>query len=235
MNIWVGTSGYNYPEWKGSFYPEKISSAEMLPYYSARFPTVEINNTFYRMPNEKSVDGWSQATPERFRLTLKAPKRITHDARHKDCAETVKRFVEVAQTLGPKLGALLFQLPPFLRKDVALLDAFLETLPQGVCAAFEFRHASWLDDAVYERLKARNLALCVADSENSHTPVELTATYGYFRLRDEGYTPDDLARWAQTIRDKTSGCTDVYVYFKHEDEGKGPEFGRLLLDALGLS
>jgi uncharacterized protein YecE (DUF72 family) len=233
MNIWVGTSGYNYPEWKGSFYPEKMSSAEMLPYYAARFPTVEINNTFYRMPNEKSVDGWKQATPERFRLTLKAPKRITHDARLKDCAEMVKRFVEVAGTLGPKLGTLLFQLPPFLKKDIALLDAFLETLPQGVRGAFEFRHSTWLDDAVYERLKARNLALCVADNENSHTPVEVTATYGYFRLRDEGYAPDDLVRWAQTIRDKTSSCTDVYVYFKHEDEGKGPQFARLLLDALG--
>jgi uncharacterized protein YecE (DUF72 family) len=231
MNLWVGTSGYNYPEWKGSFYPEKISSTQMLPYYAERFSTVEINNTFYRMPTEKSVEGWNQATPERFKLTLKAPKRITHDARLKDCAESVQRLLQVAATLGPKLGTLLFQLPPFLRKDVALLDAFLEILPPHVCAAFEFRHASWLDDAVYERLKAKNLALCVADTENAHTPTEITANYAYFRLRDEGYTPADLTRWAQAIREKTSDCEDVYVYFKHEEKGIGPEFARTFLHA----
>jgi uncharacterized protein YecE (DUF72 family) len=233
MAIWVGTSGYNYPEWKGSFYPEKLPAAQMLPYYAERFSTVEINYTFYRMPNEKAVSGWSEATPERFKLTLKAPKRITHDARLRDCAENTHRFLEVAGTLGPKLGVLLFQLPPFLKKDLALLDAFLETLPPPVCATFEFRHSSWLDGEVYARLKARNLALCVADSEKSSTPVEITADYAYFRLRDEGYTPDDIARWAGIIRDKTSGCRDVYVYFKHEEAGKGPQFARLLLDALG--
>jgi uncharacterized protein YecE (DUF72 family) len=235
MNLWVGTSGYNYPEWKGSFYPEKIKSDQMLPYYAERFATVEINNTFYRMPNEKAVAGWSEATPARFKLTLKAPKRITHDARLKDCADSTKRFLEVAATLGPKLGALLFQLPPFLKKDLALLDAFLETLPKDVCGAFEFRHSSWMDDAVYERLKARNLALCVADSENSHTPVVVTAQYGYFRLRDEGYTPADLEKWTKVIRDETSHCTDVYVYFKHEEEGTGPQFARILLDAFARS
>jgi uncharacterized protein YecE (DUF72 family) len=205
----------------------------MLPYYAERFKTVEINNTFYRMPNEKAVEGWAQATPERFKLTLKAPKRITHDARLKDCADSTERFLQVAETLGPKLGALLFQLPPFFKKDVGVLDAFLETLPEDVCATFEFRHSSWLDEEVYGRLKARNIALCIADSENSHTPVVMTASYAYFRLRDEGYTGDDLKRWAQTIREKTAGCTDVYVYFKHEEEGTGPQFARALLDALG--
>jgi uncharacterized protein YecE (DUF72 family) len=234
VNIWVGTSGYNYPEWKGSFYPEKMPSTQMLPFYAERFSTVEINNTFYRMPNEKLVEGWNQATPESFKLTLKAPKRITHDARLKDCAEAVHRFLQVAETLGPKLGVLLFQLPPFLKKDLALLDAFLETLPPEVHAAFEFRHSSWLDADVYEHLKARNLALCVADSDKSSTPVEMTANYAYFRLRDEGYTPEDLLRWAQIIRDKTSNCTDVYVYFKHEEAGKGPQFARQLLDNLGV-
>ncbi len=173
--IYVGTSGYNYPEWKGSFYPETLAAAKMLPYYAERFSTVEINYTFYRMPTAKLVTGWAAQVPDGFKFTLKAPKRITHDRRLKEVGDAVRGFCEAAAELGPKLGALLFQLPPFLRKDVALLDAFLETLPQGVCAAFEFRHASWLDDAVYERLKARNLALCVADSENSHTPVELTA------------------------------------------------------------
>jgi uncharacterized protein YecE (DUF72 family) len=232
MAIWVGTSGYNYPEWKGSFYPEKLSATKMLPYYAERFPTVEINYTFYRTPNAKILDGWNLATPERFKLTLKAPKRITHDARLKDCGDLLRYFCTTAATLGPKLGVLLFQLPPFLKKDLALLDAFLDELPPGVWAAFEFRHASWLDDEVYARLKARNLALCVADSERLKTPVTTTADYGYFRLRDEGYTPDDLGRWAQTIRERTSSCSDVFVYFKHEEAGKGPEFGRILLDAL---
>jgi uncharacterized protein YecE (DUF72 family) len=141
-------------------------------------------------------------------------------------------FVKTAATLGPKLGVLFFQLPPYLKKDLALLDAFLDTFPSDVKAAFEFRHQSWLNDEVYARLRARNLALCVAESEKLSTPVEITADYAYFRLRDEGYTPSDIARWAQTIHDKTSACTDAYVYFKHEEAGKGPEFARLLLDAL---
>jgi uncharacterized protein YecE (DUF72 family) len=230
--IWVGTSGYNYPEWRGSFYPDKFPAAKMLPYYAERFSTVEINYTFYRAPNEKILEGWSSATPERFKLTLKAPKRITHDARLRDCADRVRQFLETAAVLGPKLGALLFQLPPNLKKDIPLLDAFLDTFPPRVTAAFEFRHVSWLDDEVYDRLRARNLALCVADSEKLSTPVELTADYAYFRLRDEGYTADDIARWADVIREKTSGLQDVFVYFKHEESGKGPEFGRMLMERL---
>jgi uncharacterized protein YecE (DUF72 family) len=235
MAIWVGTSGYNYPEWKGSFYPETLPAAKMLPYYAERFPTVEINYTFYRAPNEKILDGWSKATPERFKLTLKAPKRITHDARLRDCGDRVRQFLETAAVLGPKLGALLFQLPPNLKKDVGLLTAFLDAFPPNVCAAFEFRHESWLDDEVYARLRERNLALCVADSERLSTPVEITASYGYFRLRDEGYTPDDIGRWARVIEERTSACRDVFVYFKHEEEGKGPEFGRLLMAQLAPS
>jgi uncharacterized protein YecE (DUF72 family) len=231
--IWVGTSGYNYPEWKGSFYPPNLAAAKMLPYYAERFPTVEINYTFYRAPNEKILEGWSKATPDRFRLTLKAPRRITHDARLRDCGDRVRQFMDTAATLGPKLGALLFQLPPNLKKDLPLLDAFFDTFPPKVCAAFEFRHASWLDVEVFERLGARNLALCVADSEKLSTPVEITADYGYFRLRDEGYTPDDVARWTDTILEKTSACREVFVYFKHEESGKGPEFGRLMMDRLG--
>jgi uncharacterized protein YecE (DUF72 family) len=204
----------------------------MLPYYAERFPTVEINYTFYRAPNEKILDGWSKATPSPYKLTLKAPKRITHDARLRDCGDRVTQFMETAAVLGPKLGALLFQLPPNLKKDTGLFDAFLETFPPRVCAAFEFRHESWLSDDVYERLKARNLALCVADSERLSTPVEITADYGYFRLRDEGYGPDDIARWAGIIAERTSGCRDVFVYFKHEEEGKGPEFAKLLMQHL---
>jgi len=232
--VWVGTSGYNYPEWKGSFYPDDLAAKKMLPYYAARFPTVEINYTFYRMPTEKLVAGWAEQVPSPYRLTLKAPRRITHDSRLKDAADSTARFCEVAATLGDKLGTLLFQLPPFLRKDLALLDAFLPTLPAGVRAAFEFRHASWFDEDVFGRLQEKNLSVCIADSEKLSTPVRLTADYAYFRLRDEGYTPDDIKGWADTIATKTASCRDVFVYFKHEESGKGPEFARLLMDHLGL-
>ena len=235
MSVWIGTSGYNYPEWKGTFYPETLPATKMLPYYAERFPTVEINYTFYRTPNEKILEGWNKATPERFKLTLKAPKRITHEARLRDCGDRVRQFLETASILGSKLGALLFQLPPNLKKDVALFDAFLDAFPRRVCAAFEFRHPSWLDDDVYARLRARNLALCIADSEKLATPAEITADYAYFRLRDEGYTPDDIARWADVIRERTSALREVFVYFKHEESGKGPEFGRLLMENLGES
>ncbi len=232
--IWTGTSGYNYPEWKGSFYPADLAAKKMLPYYAARFPTVEINYTFYRMPTEKLVSGWAEQTPSPWKITLKAPRRITHDSRLKNCGELVNGFCQVAGTLGDKLGALLFQLPPNLKKDLAVFDAFLEDLPPKVRAAFEFRNASWLDEEIFERLAKRNLALCVADSEKLSAPVRITADYAYFRLRDEGYTPDDIKRWADTIAKETASCKDVFVYFKHEDEGKGPEFARLLMTHLGL-
>ena len=233
MQTWVGTSGYNYPEWKGSFYPQKLPAAKMLPYYAGRFTTVEINYTFYRTPNAKILEGWSRETPEGFRLTLKAPKRITHIARlGKESAELLQYFLKTAATLGPKLGAILFQLPPYFRKDLAVLDGFLDLLPAGTCAAFEFRHASWMDGEVFERLRSRNLALCIADSEKFSTPVEITASYAYFRLRDEGYTPEDLGRWADTIRTRAGSCADVFVYFKHEEAGIGPEFCRILIEAL---
>ena len=232
--IWIGTSGYNYPEWKGTFYPSDLPTAKMLSFYAARFPTVEINYTFYRMPNEKLVSGWAAQTPSPYKLTLKAPRRITHDSRLRNCGDLVGALCGVAATLGDKLGALLFQLPPNFKKDLAVFDAFLEELPPKVCAAFEFRHPSWLDDEVRERLAARDLALCVADSETLSTPVNVTAGYAYFRLRDEGYTPDDIARWADTIARETAACHDVFVYFKHEEEGKGPEFARLLMQKLGL-
>ncbi len=234
MNVWIGTSGYNYPEWKGSFYPANLAPAKMLAYYAARFPTVEINYTFYRMPTEKLVAGWADQVPSPYKFTLKAPRRITHDSRLKDAGDSVARFCEVAATLGEKLGTLLFQLPPFLRKDLALLDGFLPELPAGVRAAFEFRHASWFDEDVFSRLAAKNLAVCVADSEKLSTPVRVTADYAYFRLRDEGYTPDDIRRWAGTIASSTASCKDVFVYFKHEESGKGPEFARLLMDYLEL-
>ena len=233
--VLVGTSGYNYTEWKGSFYPEKLSSKKMLPFYAARLPTVEINYTFYRMPTDRLLAGWSEATPDHFRFMLKAPRRITHDARLRRCEETPAAFCDAAQTLGPKLGVLLFQLPPSFKKDLAVLDDFLAVLPKVVRAAFEFRHVSWHDAEVFERLRARRLALCVADSERLTTPVEITADYAYFRLRDQGYQTSDIARWAETIATSTAACREVFVYFKHEDQGKGPEFARVLIEALTAS
>jgi uncharacterized protein YecE (DUF72 family) len=233
--IWIGTSGYNYPEWKGSFYPADLPSAGMLPYYAERFPTVEINYTFYRMPSEKLLEGWAARTPTPYQLTLKAPRRITHDRRLRDSGDLVTAFCRVAGTLGAKLGVLLFQLPPSLRKDVGLLDAFVAELPPRVRAALEFRHPSWLDDEVLLRLQAHNLALCVADSEKLSTPVRITADYAYFRLRDEGYGDGDIARWAEVIAKETASCRDVFVYFKHEEEGKGPALARLLAERLGVS
>jgi uncharacterized protein YecE (DUF72 family) len=230
--ILIGTSGYNYPEWKGSFYPADLSAAKMLPYYAERFATVEINYTFYRMPTAKLVTGWASHVPADFRFTLKAPRRITHDRKLRDVADLVRAFCEAASELGPRLGALLFQLPPTFKKDLAVLDDFLGVLPPRLCAALEFRHDSWLDEEVYARLRERNLALCVADSEKRSTPVVTTADYAYLRLRDEGYTEAHIAQWAATVKDLSTRCTDVYVYFKHEDEGKGPEFGRMLQEKL---
>ena len=230
MAIWVGTSGYNYPEWKGSFYPETLPAAKMLPYYAERFPTVEINYTFYRMPTEKLLAGWAAGTPETFRFTLKAPRRITHDAKLQRCEDMVQAFCRTARTLGPKLGALLFQLPPTYKKDAAVLRSFLELLPDGTTAAFEFRHPSWFDAEIFDALRARQIALCVADSEKLSAPVEITAPYGYFRLRDEGYQQSDIERWAGIV-----GHLDVkeaFVYFKHEEQGLGPDFARRFMEAL---
>ena len=230
----IGTSGYNYPEWKGSFYPEKLAARKMLPYYAERLGTVEINYTFYRLPTERLLAGWSEVTPSDFAFTLKAPRRITHEARLRRSEEITGAFCRAAASLGGKLGALLFQLPPSFRKDLPVLDAFLGLLPSGARAAFEFRHPSWHDDAVFERLSAAGQALCVADSERLSTPVRITAGYAYFRLRDEGYTDADVVRWAETIAQATTACEDVFVYFKHEESGKGPAFAKRLGEALGL-
>lgn len=229
---WVGTSGYNYAEWKGSFYPERFSSKKMLPYYAERLSTVEINYTFYRMPTERLLQGWSDITPAGFRFTLKAPRRITHDARLRDCEELTQAFCAAAGTLGDKLAVLLFQLPPSFKCDLDVLKRFLGSLPPGARAAFEFRHASWHEPDVVALLQQSGVALCIADSERMTTPVKVTAPYGYFRLRDAGYGPEDIRRWADIIRSETTDCDDVFVYFKHEDEGKGPEFARVLATAL---
>jgi uncharacterized protein YecE (DUF72 family) len=230
-NTRVGTSGYNYPEWRGSFYPEKFATAKMLAFYAEHFPTVEINYTFYRMPTEKLLAGWAEQTPAHFTFTLKAPRRITHDTKLQRCEDTTQAFCRIARTLEAKLALLLFQLPPNFKKDAAVLRAFAETLPQGTRAAFEFRHPSWFDDEIFGVLREHRLALCVADSEKLSTPVEMTADYAYFRLRDEGYQQADIERWAAVLRG-LSGVGDAFVYFKHEEQGLGPAFAKRLMALL---
>lgn len=229
MAIWVGTSGYNYPEWRGSFYPEKFPPAKMLSYYADRFSTVEINYTFYRMPTAKTISGWNAETPAGFVFTLKASRKITHDARLKDVEDNLSYFLDTARTLGSKLGPVLFQLPPHFKKSpehLERVDGVLALLPPGLRAVFEFRHASWFDDDVYAVLKNRNAALCIADTEDGTTPLVATADFGYFRLRDEGYGTADLANWAATVKRLGAGWRDAYVYFKHEESGIGPELAQ---------
>jgi uncharacterized protein YecE (DUF72 family) len=230
--VWIGTSGYNYPEWKGTFYPSGLAVAKMLPYYAERFPAVEVNYTFYRMPTASVIGAWAAATPPGFRFALKAPRRITHVAKLRDCAPLLQAFVGAAATLGPQLGPMLFQLAPTHKKDVAALGEFAAWLPPRARAAFEFRHPSWFDAEVFGLLRSRNLALCVSDGEKIHAPVELTADFAYFRLRDEGYRLADLQRWAATIRERAGGCSDVYVFFKHEGSGIGPKLAQMLAEEL---
>ena len=198
----------------------------MLAYYVERFSTVEINASFYRMPNAKTVAGWGAAAPDGFTYVLKAPQRITHFLRLRGVAEPLSYFCDAARTLGDKLGPLLFQLPPNFKKAPDRLAETLASLPDGFRAAFEFRHASWFDEEVYAVLRARNAALCIADTEEGATPATATADFGYLRLRAVEYTDDALRRWIETIDTVGAGWRDAYVFFKHEDTGSGPALAR---------
>ncbi len=230
MKFHVGTSGYNYPEWKGTFYPKDLPTSKMLPYYVERFTTVEINNTFYRMPSAKTATGWGAAAPAGFTFVLKAPQKITHFSRLRDVDQPLGFFCETAQTLGDKLGPLFFQLPPNFKKATDRLADVLAKLPPALRVAFEFRHESWFDDEVYALLRARNAALCIAATEEGVTPAVATADFGYLRLREVEYSAEDLQRWLQTIRDIGAGWRDAYVFFKHEDSGTGPALARRFLE-----
>lgn len=225
--IRVGTSGYNYPEWRGHFYPEKFPARSMLGFYAERFSTVEINYTFYRTPTETLLAGWAAGTPPRFVFTLKAPKRITHDRRLRDVDEPLRWFCDAAGALGTKLGPLLFQLPPNFKKETDRLAELLAMVPPGMRCAFEFRHLSWFADEVYALLRSRNAALCIADTEDGSTPDVATASWGYLRLRDAGYSDSELDGWVATIA--RHGWQDAYVYFKHEASGTGPVLATRLL------
>jgi uncharacterized protein YecE (DUF72 family) len=229
MNIHVGTSGYSYKEWKGNFYPKDLPDKQMLRYYGDRFTTVEINNTFYRMPRENVLQNWAGEVPAHFSFVLKAPQRITHREKLKDSQDSVAYFLKVSAVLGERLGPLLFQLPPFLRKDAPLLADFLALLPRDRRAAFEFRHASWFDDEIYDLLRQHGASLCIAEAEDDlEVPFLATAPWGYLRLRLPDYTDDDLRGWAEKIKEQN--WADAYLFFKHEDEGKGPAFASRFLE-----
>jgi uncharacterized protein YecE (DUF72 family) len=235
MRVRVGTSGYSYKAWKGTFYPEDLPDAGMLAHYAGRLPTVEINNTFYRMPSRSVLARWAEEVPQDFCFVLKASQRITHQRRLTAAsAPDVAYFVETASTLGPRLGPLLFQLPPFLKKDAGRLREFLALLPQGTRAAFEFRHASWFDDEVYSVLRDGGATLCSADTDESGdegAPVVPTAAWGYLRLRRAEYGQADLGAWAERIQSQP--WDEAFVFFKHEDAGKGPALAARLIERIG--
>jgi uncharacterized protein YecE (DUF72 family) len=230
MRIHVGTSGYSYKEWKGTFYPKDLPATGMLRFYAEHLHTVEINNTFYRMPSEKTIAAWAMEAPTGFTFALKAPQRITHQKRLKDADDLLLEFARIAKGLGEKQGPLLFQLPPSMKKDAPRLEAFLAPLPPGVRVTFEFRHASWFDDEVFETLRKHRAALCAAEGEELKSPVVPTTDWGYLRLRRTDYTDDSIAAWAETIR--AQPWTEAFVFFKH-DEGAAPAFAAKLIAKLG--
>ena len=225
----VGTSGFSFPEWKGTFYPADLPAKGMLRYYAERLSTVEINNTFYRMPKPGLLESWAEQVPEGFRFTLKAPQRITHWKRLVEAEDDTAYFLEVAATLGGRLGALLFQLPPNLALDLARLEAFLPRLagaPGPV--AFEFRHQSWEDPAVHSALAATGCALCASETDGAPATWAPGATFGYLRLRRTDYDDAALTAWAQRLREQP--WQRAFVYFKHEDEGRGPALAARFLE-----
>jgi uncharacterized protein YecE (DUF72 family) len=235
MDLYVGTSGFSYKEWKGSFYPEKIPAKEMLAYYASRLPAVEINNTFYRLPQKSMLENWKDQVPEGFRFSVKASQKITHFKRLNGVLDETNYLLDTAAALGDHLGPILFQLPPNMKKDLPRLEAFLNGLPNGLQATWEFRHPRWLEDDVLELLSRNNHALCIADTDDMPvTHVDKTADWGYLRLRRVNYSEENLAEWLQRVRDQN--WREAFVFFKHEDEGTGPRLaGEFLTLAGGAS
>jgi uncharacterized protein YecE (DUF72 family) len=221
MRVRAGTSGFSYDEWKGPFYPQELPAKERLAYYATRLDTVEINNTFYRTPKASVVAGWRAQVGDDFRFVLKASQRLTHVKRLKDADGDLAHALEVYRAMGARLGALLFQLPPTFRKDLARLEAFLALLPDDLCCAFEFRHESWFGDELYAALHARRAALVVSDVDGApEPPLVPTAGFGYLRLRRSAYAGEALAAWLARVR--AQPWTEAFVFFKHEDAGTGP-------------
>jgi uncharacterized protein YecE (DUF72 family) len=225
MNLYVGTSGFGYKEWKGKFYPREMKPAEMLQYYAARFNAVEINNTFYRMPNKELVLSWAKDVPGAFKFSLKAPQKITHLRRLKDVADDTVNFIDVAGVLKQQLAPLLFQFPGNFKKNAERLADFLKLLPPAQRVTFEFRDASWFDAEIFNLLTKHNAALCIAESEETvEVPFQPTADWGYFRLRRLDYTTADLKKWRAKIEQQK--WSDAYIYFKHENQALGPKFAQ---------
>jgi uncharacterized protein YecE (DUF72 family) len=232
MKTWIGTSGFQYKEWKGSFYPEKLSLPKMLAFYAGEFNSTEINYTFRSLPSEKTIDRWKDETPADFRFSLKAPQRVTHFAKLRKCGDAMNEFRQAVKGLGKKLGPVLFQLPDTFKGDAVLLGEFLSTLPKGLHAAFEFRHESWFTDEVFEALATKNAALCLAESEDLSTPRVATADFGYLRLRRDGYTDKEIRGWAKFIQDQSTKWNEAFVYLKHEDTAAGTGFAKKLMAEL---
>lgn len=232
MNLYVGTSGYSYKEWKGTFYPEDLPEKQMLHFYGERFRTVEINNTFYRMPKPSVLEAWAAEVPPEFKFVLKASQRITHMQRLKDTDDSVAYLLKVAGALKEQLGPLLFQLPPYLKKDAARLASFLKLLPPERRAAFEFRHQSWFDTEVFDLLREHQAVLCIAEAENDlQIPFVSTAHWGYLRLRRPDYGDAELKAWGDRVQNQK--WKEAYIFFKHEEEGKGPAMARRFLELAG--
>jgi uncharacterized protein YecE (DUF72 family) len=242
LDLRAGTSGWSYAAWKGTFYPEELPAREMLAWYASRLPAVEVNNTFYRMPKKEVLEGWAAQVPEGFRFVLKASRRITHQKRLRDAEDETAYFLGAARALGARLGALLFQLPPNLGLDLARLDAFLALLREDTRAAFEFRHPSWSDTAVLDRLRARGFAWVTADmgdeppsdmDDAPPAPLVATAPWAYLRLRRPAYTAADLDGWLAQLR--SAPVDEAFVFFKHEDAGVGPRLALELLQRAGAA
>jgi uncharacterized protein YecE (DUF72 family) len=229
MRILIGTSGFAYKEWKGSFYPADLPADGMLRYYAGRLPTVEINNSFYRIPKEKVLLDWAAQVPAEFRFALKASRRITHINRLADEDGSLDYFLQTANVLGQKLGPTLFQCPPSLRKDIGRLREFLARVPRTWRAALEFRHKSWFDDEVYEALRTHDVALVTVDEDEETSPLVPTASWGYLRLRRTDYQDQELDGWAERIRSQP--WQEAFAFLKHDEESPaGPEAATKLLE-----
>lgn len=234
MRIVVGTSGFSYPEWRGTFYPEGLPEKAMLSAYGERLPSVEINNTFYQMPKPALFEGWLQKVPENFTFAIKAPRRITHISKLENVDAAMALFLQTARILGARLGPLLFQLPPTFKKNEAVLEKFLKLCPKDLSIALEFRHASWFEDSVYTLLREHAVALVAAEvdaDEGEGSPYVHTAPFSYIRLRKNEYDEAGLAAALERIR--ALGVERAFVYMKHEV--LGPSYAQKILERAGES
>ena len=228
MNLYVGTSGYSYKEWKGSFYPATIPAKDMLSYYASRFQAVELNNTFYRLPQPGMIESWKSQVPDNFRFSVKASQFITHFKQLKDAASTTKLMLTRFAAFEDRLGAVFFRLPPDMKKDIKRLEKFLKALPADIPAAFQLEDPTWVDDDVSALLRSQNRALCVVDTDEMPAGgITKTSDWGYMRLRRASYTDSELKKWITRMR--AQEWTKTFVFFKHEDEGTGPKLAAQFL------